>query len=128
LILLDEPTTGLDPRARGRMWDTIRDLVANGCTVLLTTHYLDEARDTCTWSAFGARRVVGPDLREELGVGEPGARERESREQVGGPCSGDGLSVEGDLAEQAQGDGHRAVAAQRAAKRGATWGGVTRPA
>jgi ABC-type Na+ transport system ATPase subunit NatA len=61
LILLDEPTTGLDPRARGRMWDTIRDLVANGCTVLLTTQYLDEARDTCTWSAFGARRVVGPD-------------------------------------------------------------------
>src|SRR3954449_1441044 len=43
LIFLDEPTTGLDPRTRGQMWDTIRDLVATGCTVLLTTQYLDEA-------------------------------------------------------------------------------------
>jgi ABC-2 type transport system ATP-binding protein len=43
LIFLDEPTTGLDPRTRNQMWDTIRGLVANGCTVLLTTQYLDEA-------------------------------------------------------------------------------------
>jgi len=43
LIFLDEPTTGLDPRTRGQMWDTIRSLVAGGCTVLLTTQYLDEA-------------------------------------------------------------------------------------
>jgi ABC-2 type transport system ATP-binding protein len=43
LIFLDEPTTGLDPRTRGQMWDTIRELVAEGCTVLLTTQYLDEA-------------------------------------------------------------------------------------
>ncbi|MFG2071662.1 ATP-binding cassette domain-containing protein [Nonomuraea maritima] len=43
LIFLDEPTTGLDPRTRGQMWDTIRHLVADGCTVLLTTQYLDEA-------------------------------------------------------------------------------------
>ncbi|WP_341996054.1 ATP-binding cassette domain-containing protein [Microbacterium sp. LWH7-1.2] len=43
LIFLDEPTTGLDPRTRGQMWDTIRRLVATGSTVLLTTQYLDEA-------------------------------------------------------------------------------------
>ncbi|GGK91520.1 daunorubicin resistance protein DrrA family ABC transporter ATP-binding protein [Sphaerisporangium melleum] len=43
LIFLDEPTTGLDPRTRGQMWDTIRGLVTDGCTVLLTTQYLDEA-------------------------------------------------------------------------------------
>ncbi|MFT8394975.1 ATP-binding cassette domain-containing protein [Propionibacterium sp.] len=43
LIFLDEPTTGLDPRTRGQMWDTIRELVATGSTVLLTTQYLDEA-------------------------------------------------------------------------------------
>jgi ABC-2 type transport system ATP-binding protein len=43
LIFLDEPTTGLDPRTRGQMWDTIRELVREGCTVLLTTQYLDEA-------------------------------------------------------------------------------------
>jgi ABC-2 type transport system ATP-binding protein len=43
LIFLDEPTTGLDPRTRSQMWDTIRDLVAGGSTILLTTQYLDEA-------------------------------------------------------------------------------------
>jgi ABC-2 type transport system ATP-binding protein len=43
LIFLDEPTTGLDPRTRGQMWDTIRGLVAGGCTIMLTTQYLDEA-------------------------------------------------------------------------------------
>lgn len=43
LIFLDEPTTGLDPRTRLQMWDTIRKLVASGSTVLLTTQYLEEA-------------------------------------------------------------------------------------
>ncbi len=43
LVFLDEPTTGLDPRTRGQMWDTIRELVAGGATILLTTQYLDEA-------------------------------------------------------------------------------------
>src|SRR5664279_5295707 len=43
LIFLDEPTTGLDPRTRGQMWDTIRNLVAEGSTIMLTTQYLDEA-------------------------------------------------------------------------------------
>ena len=43
MLYLDEPTTGLDPRARNEMWDIIRDLTAEGVTVLLTTQYLDEA-------------------------------------------------------------------------------------
>ncbi|WP_310829176.1 ATP-binding cassette domain-containing protein [Paenibacillus pedocola] len=43
LIFLDEPTTGLDPRTRNQMWDTIRRLVGSGSTVLLTTQYLEEA-------------------------------------------------------------------------------------
>lgn len=43
LIFLDEPTTGLDPRTRNQMWDTIRRLVNGGSTVLLTTQYLQEA-------------------------------------------------------------------------------------
>src|SRR5699024_12272555 len=43
VIVLDEPTTGLDPRSRNEMWAVIRDLVAAGTTMLLTTQYLEEA-------------------------------------------------------------------------------------
>jgi ABC-2 type transport system ATP-binding protein len=43
LLLLDEPTTGLDPVSRREVWESVRDLVASGTDVLLTTHYLDEA-------------------------------------------------------------------------------------
>ncbi len=43
VLVLDEPTTGLDPRSRMQMWDVIRDLVASGSTLLLTTQYLEEA-------------------------------------------------------------------------------------
>jgi ABC-2 type transport system ATP-binding protein len=43
IIFLDEPTTGLDPRSRRTMWDIIRELVAEGVTIFLTTQYLDEA-------------------------------------------------------------------------------------
>jgi ABC-2 type transport system ATP-binding protein len=43
VLFLDEPTTGLDPRSRSDLWTVIRDVVAGGATVLLTTQYLDEA-------------------------------------------------------------------------------------
>jgi oleandomycin transport system ATP-binding protein len=43
ILFLDEPTTGLDPRGRSQMWDTIRGVLAGGATVLLTTQYLEEA-------------------------------------------------------------------------------------
>jgi ABC-2 type transport system ATP-binding protein len=43
VLFLDEPTTGLDPRSRNEIWDSVRELVADGTTVLLTTQYLDEA-------------------------------------------------------------------------------------
>ena len=43
VLFLDEPTTGLDPQARARMWDEIRELRGAGTTVFLTTHYLEEA-------------------------------------------------------------------------------------
>lgn len=47
LLILDEPTTGLDPAVRLALWSRIRDLRAEGTTVLLTTHYMDEAQRLC---------------------------------------------------------------------------------
>jgi ABC-2 type transport system ATP-binding protein len=47
LVFLDEPTTGLDPQSRAHMWDEIRRLRAEGMTIFLTTHYLDEADALC---------------------------------------------------------------------------------
>lgn len=47
LLILDEPTTGLDPAVRLALWSRIRDLQAGGTTVLLTTHYMDEAQRLC---------------------------------------------------------------------------------
>ena len=47
LLILDEPTTGLDPQARHSVWDQIRIFKNNGKTVLLTTHYMDEAEILC---------------------------------------------------------------------------------
>ena len=43
MLFLDEPTTGLDPRSRGELWDMLRDLVREGTTIILTTQYLEEA-------------------------------------------------------------------------------------
>jgi len=47
LVLLDEPTTGLDPNARQRLWEVVRKLRSRGRTVILTTHYMDEAQALC---------------------------------------------------------------------------------
>ncbi len=73
LIFLDEPTTGLDPRTRNQMWETIRRLVKSGSTVLLTTQYLQEADELADRIAvIDKGRVVAEgtvnELKESIGT------------------------------------------------------------
>ena len=77
LIFLDEPTTGFDPEARRAAWETIRSLRALGKTILLTTHYLEEAQELADRVAIvkdGRVLAIGPP--RELGVGAAGGAER----------------------------------------------------
>ncbi|MFF0012432.1 ABC transporter ATP-binding protein [Streptomyces sp. NPDC005374] len=74
LLLLDEPTTGFDPAARRQFWDLIRKLSDEGTTILLTTHYLEEAEALADRLAVISRgKVVAEDeparLRERYGTG-----------------------------------------------------------
>ena len=67
LIFLDEPTTGLDPRSRHTMWQIIRDLVADGVTIFLTTQYLDEADELANQIAVLDRgKLVAEGTPDEL--------------------------------------------------------------
>ncbi|MFS0698555.1 ABC transporter ATP-binding protein [Cellulomonas sp. 179-A 4D5 NHS] len=68
LLFLDEPTTGFDPEARRSFWDLVRDLREQGTTILLTTHYLDEAEQLADRVAVVQDgRVVALDRPSELG-------------------------------------------------------------
>ncbi len=66
IIFLDEPTTGLDPQARRNLWDLIRQLRDRGCTVVITTHYMDEAEELC-------ERVAIVDSGRIIALNTPGA-------------------------------------------------------
>ncbi|MFG2728477.1 ATP-binding cassette domain-containing protein [Streptomyces canus] len=73
VIFLDEPTTGLDPRVRRAMWDLIRDLVADGVTIFLTTQYLEEADQLADRIAvLNGGRLVAEGTPEELKRRIPG--------------------------------------------------------
>ncbi|MBB3041304.1 ATP-binding cassette domain-containing protein [Nocardioides soli] len=67
LLFLDEPTTGLDPRGRSEVWATVRQVVAQGTTVLLTTQYLDEADQLADRiTVMGSGRVIAEGTSAEL--------------------------------------------------------------
>ncbi|MFY1574417.1 ATP-binding cassette domain-containing protein [Verrucosispora sp. WMMD703] len=70
IVFLDEPTTGLDPQSRAHMWDEIRRLRADGMTVFITTHYLDEADALCD-------RIAIMDHGEVVAEGTPTDLKRE---------------------------------------------------
>jgi ABC-2 type transport system ATP-binding protein len=73
LIFLDEPTTGLDPRSRRELWAIVRELVADGVTVLLTTQYLDEADELADRVALlDDGRLVAEGTPAELKARVPG--------------------------------------------------------
>ncbi|WP_125776133.1 ATP-binding cassette domain-containing protein [Antribacter gilvus] len=77
IIFLDEPTTGLDPRSRRTMWSIIRDLVADGVTVFLTTQYLEEADQLADQVAvLDQGRIVAQGTPEELKRQIPGTHVR----------------------------------------------------
>ena len=74
IVFLDEPTTGLDPRSRRAMWDIVRELVADGVTILLTTQYLDEADQLADRiGVLDGGRLVAEGTAEELKRLVPGA-------------------------------------------------------
>ncbi|MER6942633.1 ATP-binding cassette domain-containing protein [Nonomuraea sp. NPDC000554] len=88
LLFLDEPTTGLDPQNRANLWDRIRQLRELGTSVLLSTHYLDEADALCD-------RLVIVDHGQVVAEGTPGELKRE--------VSGDVVTLRLDEPERATG-------------------------
>jgi oleandomycin transport system ATP-binding protein len=107
ILFLDEPTTGLDPHARGGLWETVRGLVSEGVTVLLTTQYLEEADQLADAIAVIDRgKVIAegtPDeLKNQVGgqvlqVRPADPRDRETLAGLISMVARSGMQIEGDL-------------------------------
>jgi ABC-2 type transport system ATP-binding protein len=97
LIFLDEPTTGFDPEARRAAWETIRSLRELGKTILLTTHYLDEAQELADRVAIvkdGRVLAIGPP--RDLVANPPGGDRGSGRYRVVYRRDGEGPLIEHD--------------------------------
>jgi ABC-2 type transport system ATP-binding protein len=111
VIFLDEPTTGLDPRSRHTMWDSIRELVADGVTIFLTTQYLDEADHLADRIAvLDHGRIVAEGTSEELKRRIPGGHVRlqfgsPQALEAGADVLGTGSRDDDRLVIQVPGDG-----------------------
>jgi ABC-2 type transport system ATP-binding protein len=111
IIFLDEPTTGLDPRSRRVMWDIVRELVAGGTTILLTTQYLEEAdRLANRIAVLDGGRVVAEGTPGELKRLVPGGSIRlgfgdEAQLARAATVLGQGTPDSGALALDLAGDG-----------------------
>ncbi|HZU66467.1 MAG TPA: ATP-binding cassette domain-containing protein [Ktedonobacteraceae bacterium] len=111
VIFLDEPTTGLDPRSRHTMWQIIRDLVAEGITILLTTQYLEEADQLADRIAvLDQGKLVAEGTPDELKRRIPGGHIRLQFADVNeleqaAHTLGDGVRDENELALQIPTDG-----------------------
>ena len=67
IIFLDEPTTGLDPQARRNFWDLVREIRSSGTTVIITTHYMDEAEVLCDRVAImDSGKIIALDSPDRL--------------------------------------------------------------
>ncbi len=88
LLFLDEPTTGLDPQSRRQLWDVLREFRARGRTILLTTHYMDEAERLCN-------RIAIVDGGRVIALGSP----QELIARLGGEHVVD-LALDGDACRQ----------------------------
>ena len=67
IIFLDEPTTGLDPQARRNLWDLVKDIRSRGTTVIITTHYMDEAEILCDRVAIiDSGKIIAMDTPDKL--------------------------------------------------------------
>jgi ABC-2 type transport system ATP-binding protein len=102
LLFLDEPTTGLDPQSRRRLWDVVLDLKRAGRTVLLTTHYMDEAERLCDRVAIVDRgRVIALGTPRELVARSVGEEIVELQVEGGGVAREDLARLDGVAAARA---------------------------
>lgn len=101
VLFLDEPTSGVDPVARRSFWDLIDSLAAGGTTVLVTTHYLDEAEYCNELAMMHAGRIIAtgsPRAIKEQAPGHPAEDEHQAGERAGTARETDGRGPEHSLA------------------------------